>query len=253
MAASTLIVYEPLDSLIEKVDYWREYVDFYEKYWGGPTSPYGVWFGNEYEAFRGALSAHMGIDKDAIEDCFFMKDQEGKYFVAPYNSQANLVYSENIIPFEWFLLFSEEERKSFYTHWGFNGINYETQITRALDRISEADAVLSTLQSAGDNEVVRALSAFMSDFIQKGLTDIKIWLSGYNDSGHIVLNYGEICSIIHPYTLDNEKSVKEMRDLIYMIRDKKFEEAESSLKIFIQKWEEIRSKAAGEIDKSLIQ
>src|SRR3990172_9280505 len=38
MAQSFLILYEPLDSLVEKREYWNNYITFYEKYWGGPTS-----------------------------------------------------------------------------------------------------------------------------------------------------------------------------------------------------------------------
>ena len=81
MAISSLLIYEPIDSFRDKAYYWKEYAKFYEQYWGGPTSPLGVWFGNEYEAFRESLSKHLGMDKEEIEDCYFMKDKEGEYYV----------------------------------------------------------------------------------------------------------------------------------------------------------------------------
>ncbi|MFA9408115.1 MAG: hypothetical protein ACERKJ_04685, partial [Candidatus Dadabacteria bacterium] len=72
-----------------------------------------------------------------------MKNEEGKYFVAPMYSKSNTAHSENIIPIDWFVLFSEEERKSLYTHWGFNAIHYDTSIDTALDRIKQALQILS--------------------------------------------------------------------------------------------------------------
>ena len=105
MAKSTLVLYEPLGSMTENSYYWTEYVQFYEQYWGGPTSPFGVWFGNEYESFIRALSGHLGIDAGEVEHCFFTKDEDGKYYIAPFNSKSNLFFCENFIPVEWFILF----------------------------------------------------------------------------------------------------------------------------------------------------
>ena len=115
MATSTLVVYEPLISFGENGEYWKEYSAFYEKYWGGPTSPFGVWFGNEYENYRTALSEHLGMDDENIQDCFFLKKDED-YYVAPLKDSTNVFSFENSIPPEWFVLFDESERKNFYSH-----------------------------------------------------------------------------------------------------------------------------------------
>jgi len=71
--------------------------------------------------------------------------------------------------------------------------------------------------------------------------------------GFIVLNYGEICSLIHPYTLENERSVTEIWGILRLLAEGKEKEADSSMVILIQKWEEIRSRAEGNIDTSPIQ
>ena len=63
MPSCYLQVYEKLTSVHKDYDYWREYTSFYESYWGGPTSPYGIWFGNEYETFENNLADHLQIDK----------------------------------------------------------------------------------------------------------------------------------------------------------------------------------------------
>ena len=159
MAISSLLIYEPIDSFRDKAYYWKEYAKFYEQYWGGPTSPLGVWFGNEYEAFRESLSKHLGMDKEEIEDCYFMKDKEGEYYVAPMYSKSNSSHSENIIPLDWLLLFSEEERKSLYTHWGFNAIHYDTRIETALGRINKAIQILSNCFENNDANKLKSLFA----------------------------------------------------------------------------------------------
>ncbi len=253
MARSTLIVYEPIDSFRDKGSYWLEYTKFYENYWGGPTSPLGVWFGNEYRAFQQSLASHLGIDEQEIEDCYFMKDAHNDYYVAPASSKANILSSENIIPLDWFMLFAEDERKTLFTHWGLNAIHYDTNLKQAIARIVDAEGILEDYSKLEDRGVFTALYPGNVEHMQKGLSDLRAWLSGFDPSGFIVLNYGDICSIIHPYTLDNERSVSEIQGVLRLLQEGKAKEADSSLVILLQKWDEIRSKAEGNIDTSTIQ
>ena len=253
MARSTLIVYEPIHSFRDKSSYWLEYAKFYENYWGGPTSPLGVWFGNEYRAFQQALANHLGVDEREIEDCFFMKDSSGEYYIAPASSKANILSSENIIPLDWFMLFTEEERKTLFTHWGLNAIHYDAAIEEALKRIVEAEAILGEYSETQDKPAFTALHPGNVEHMKKGLSDLRAWLSGFDPKGFIVLNYADICSLIHPYTLDNERSVQEIWGILRMISEGKLKEADSSLMILLQKWDEIRSKADGDIDTAPLQ
>lgn len=255
MALSSLIAYEPLDTFSQNRDYWTEYVSFYEQYWGGPTSPYGVWFGTEYNNFRNSISKHLGIDEEEIEDCYFMKDKDGKYYISPFSSQMNsyIVHSENYIPLYWFLLFKHDEGEYFYTPWGFGGINYDTKINLGFERLKEADGIITrTLQKQKETRL--KLPGYDKLFeIQSGIGSLKAWLGGFDPSGYIVLNYGEICSFIHPYTMKNERSVNEIWQMIGLIKEDRFEEAHSVLSIIIEKWDDIRRKASGEIDKFTVQ
>ncbi|HEX3034152.1 MAG TPA: hypothetical protein VHT73_03340 [Thermodesulfobacteriota bacterium] len=255
MAKCFLIVYEPLDNLGEKRDYWSSYVNFYEKYWGGPTSPYGVWFGQEYEAFRRALSEHLGIDEEEIEECFFMKDAGGRYLVSPFGSGPNpyLLSSENYIPEEWFILFKGGERESFYTHWGFGGIHYDTKISLSLERLKEADEIIRKALQRYENTKSTLPILYKLREIQSRVHEFQRWLSGFDPSGYLILNYAEISSFIHPYTLKNENSAEEIWYTLSLIDKGQIEEAGSALNILIQKWDDIRRKASGEIDKSTIQ
>jgi len=253
MAISSILVYEPIDSFGDKSSYWKEYCEFYEQYWGGPTSPLGVWFGNEYEAFRNALSSHLDIEKKEIEDCYFMKDKDGKYYISPMFSKTNSSHSENIIPLDWFLLFNEDERKSLYTHWGFNAVHYDTKIQIALDRIEEALQILSDCFENCEEGELTSLFANNLSVMSQGLSDLEIWLSGFDKSGFIVLNYGELCSFIHASTLKNEQSVGEMWEFLHLLRNGQLEDASTSLRALFHKWEGIRAQTSGDVGKSTIQ
>lgn len=253
MAKSTLVLYEPLNSLMEKNYYWTEYVHFYEQYWGGPTSPFGVWFGNEYESFINALSGHLGMDQDDVEHCFFTKDEEGKYYVAPFQSKANLFFCENFIPVEWFMLFNEDDRQTLYTHWGFNALHYDTRVQKALERLDEAGEILSGVVNEHPGDLDNTTYTYIADSISAGHTELKTWLSGFDPAGFIVLNYGELCSVINPYSLERERSVEETWKFLRMLKEGSFSDADGSLKTLMRKWDDIRNYASGSLDNSTLQ
>ena len=253
MAISSILIYEPIDSFGSKSSYWKEYAEFYEKYWGGPTSPLGIWFGNEYEAFRKSIAEHLGMDEKEVEDCYFMKDENGKYFVAPMYSKSNTAHSENIIPIDWFVLFSEDDRKSLYTHWGFNAIHYDTRIEIALDRMREALQILSDCFDKYEEKKLMSLFANNLSIMSQSLSDLHAWFSGFEKSGFIVLNYGDICSFMDINALNKERSVHETWQFLQYLKEGDLQSASSALNILFQKWEGIRSQAAGEIDISTLQ
>ena len=248
MATSTLVVYEPLISFGENGEYWKEYSAFYEKYWGGPTSPFGVWFGNEYQNYRDALSAHLGMEEKSIEDCFFMK-KGTEYFIAPLKDSTNVFSFENSIPPEWFVLFDEEERKNFYTHWGFNTISYDAVLEDCIVRAVEAGSIISRCLS---DEDASEISGYLK-YLGEGVENLHNWMSGFLNGGFVILNYGDICTFIHLLTLGNEKSVMEIRNFINFIDNGEYKDAEKTIRIFGQKWEEIRSNCLGEAEKEIMQ
>lgn len=251
MASSTLIVYEPLNSFTEKPGYWEEYVKYYEKYWGGPTSPFGMWFGNEYSAFRDAIAAHLGVDKEQVDECLFMKDENGDYFIAPISGSNNIFSSENVVPLEWFTLVSEDERKNFYSHWGFNSIHYDSKLSESMERLLNARDMLQKGLDH-DNASRGTLKPFTESLI-KALDGLYSWLSGFQMSSFLILNYGDICSHIQPYTLKNENSVFDIKNILGLISSGNTREAELKLKIFFQKWDDIREKCTGAAGSTTIQ
>jgi hypothetical protein len=253
MAKSTLVLYEPLGVHTDKSYYWNEYVQFYERYWGGPTSPFGVWFGNEYESFVKALSESLGMAQDEIEHCFFTKDEEGRYYVAPFKSKANLFFCENYIPVEWLALFSEEDRQTLYTHWGFNALHYDTRVRTAIGRLDEAMEIVSAVADKHPAELDASSYSYLAEDLSRGLTDLKTWLSGFDPGGFIVLNYGELCSVINPYSLENERSVGETWKFLRLLKEENYRQADVTLRTLNQKWEDIRNSASGALDRSTLQ
>lgn len=85
------------------------------------------------------------------------------------------------------------------------------------------------------------------------LKDLERWLVQFDSRSYLVLNYGDICNHIHPYTLKNENSVKEVRNILELISLSGFAEAELKLKIFFQKWEDISNKCEGSAHHTQIQ
>lgn len=90
MAKSMLIVYETVDRFGRMSEYWKRYVNFYEEYWGGPTSPYGVWFGNEYNDFREKLSGALQVPDEEIRPDFYFDfpppDRPASFPIGPAGS-----------------------------------------------------------------------------------------------------------------------------------------------------------------------
>jgi len=254
MPMSVIMVYQPLDSFTEKRSYWEKYTRFYERYWGGPTSPFGVWFGQEYNNFRELLSKELGMEKPEIQDCYFMKEGEN-YFVCPLIKDANpyLMTSDNFIPLEWFVPFNAEERRYIYAQWGFGSMHYHTLIATGLERIARAlDVIENFSSSPQDTESYKIIGETLA-VLRARIEELRGWLAGFDHSGFVLLNYGELTSVIHPYTLKNEQSVLELWQVFELVEAQKYEDARTALSVLIQKWEDIRRKAVGETEKPAIQ
>jgi len=255
MATSNLIAYEPLDSFGLDKDYWISYARFYEIYWGGPTSPFGVWFGNEYQSFRKSISKELGIDESEIRDCYFLKDEDDNYYISPmqYKNQDYMIYVNNVIPLEWFTMFSEDERKTLISHWGFNAIYYHSQMSKSIERIDNVLEFLNN-QRYSRKEILGKFGILLFiDNIIRGCNETYSWIKSFDPNSYIVLNYGDICNYIHLYTLDNEHSVGELIDIIEKLKKNEFEQATKLINILVLKWTEISNFASGSESKDTIQ
>lgn len=252
MAISVLMVYQPIESTREKENYWRSYVEFYEKYWDGPATPQSSWFGREYDEFRQSLSNQLGMGKNEIQDCFFLQDENENYFIVPVGSDVNInIFSaENFIPFEWFLMFSKEEKHYFYTHTGFGAIQQESiyyngNVEQAQKRLQVAkeyiDTALNKIEVGSCQEFAEMLKELTDNIV-----NLENWLSGFDQRSIIILNYGEISNHIERESMKNEDSVSEIYSILSLAGEGKINEAESALTYLTSKWNSIRSAITGD-------
>ncbi|QMU56480.1 MAG: hypothetical protein GKS04_04970 [Candidatus Mycalebacterium zealandia] len=243
MAQSTLIIYDSIESVPEdERSYWRQYIDFYEQYWGGPMSPFGIWFGNEYGNFRRAIADHMGVEEPAVRDCFFIRSEDGVLYVCPLGGaeNPNILSCENAVPFEWFAAFEESGRRNFYSHWGFSSIHYNTKVGPTREKLAAAEETLSRAFDKTDHEKLRA----MVEWMEKGVRNMDRWFSGREEGGYAVLNYGDVCSVLTPQSLDRERSVEQVAKIFSLLDEGKWKESYEISARFFQKWEDLRQMCA---------
>jgi hypothetical protein len=256
MALSVLMAYEPLEKTGDKYDYWRSYISFYERFKDGPATPNTAWYGSEYDAFRESLSKKLGIAKDLIEDCFFMKDEDGNYFLTPVGSKVNpnIFSAENFIPLEWFLMYDGTEKKYFFTHTGFGAIRhdaiyYNTRVSKALGRLSESVKDIEAFLASPESGGAPTLAGILSD-LKSGALSLTHWLSGFDPGSFVMLNYGEICSRIDPDSIKIEDSVSELRSVLVLAREGDADDADKVLAMLLSKWEGINRSLAPAEEKS---
>ena len=198
------------------------------------------------------------MDKEFIEDCFFIKDKDDNIFISPLSETANpYVFScENYIPPEWFMLFSPDDKKLSFTHTGYgaisqDGIYYDTDINKAAYGIAKADSIIKNAAERS-GEVGSSIVGILAQ-LSGGVENIKSWLSSFNQKGKVVLSYGDICTYIPNYSLADENSVKDIWDILSLIENGKYEQAESKLNIFIVKWQETFGQASDAASRSTMQ
>ena len=255
MAKCNLIAYDPVNHFGDIKDYWIAYAKFYQQYWGGPTSPFGVWFGNEYKLFRTALSNELDIEESEIRDCYFLYDENDELFVSPHfdEMQNYMIYAENIVPFEWLALYEESERKTLFTHWGFNAIYYDAKTINCLGRIDNKIDILTNRMPVNEKAMKQLGIWNFFNNIKNGLYETKKWVESFSPNGYLILNYGEICNFIHYFTLDKEHSVNDLDIILQSLMAGNLDDTSSKVNIFLQKWAEISELASGSDIKSTIQ
>ena len=254
------MVYENLESLGANTNYWKSYVEFYEKYWDAPANSKSSWWGVDYEEFRESLSSQLGLEKKDIKDCFFTKDKNNKYYICPIGMEVNLniMACENFVPLEWFFLFESEQKAYFYTHTGFGAIHYDaiyysSEIKKSIEKLNISESILCDLINNRKDELRKYPELGRLNYILEGIKNIQSWLKGFSSGGIIILNHGEICSFIEPDSMKNEDSVGALWQILEDLKSGRLNEAESELKLLDCKWADIASKASGEFETRLLQ
>jgi len=246
MPSCCLQIYQRLSHFKDDKDYWVEYTDFYERFWGGPTSPYGLWFGNEYGTFQNALCEQLNIKENQIKECLFIKE-DNENFICPDNKLDNTPFSflvDNLIPIHWFFIFNESQKKVFKTHWGFGAIHYKSSIADVKKTINNFNSIIGETP-VEDLELRKYL-----DVIQEDLQDLNKWLHKFPSDSFIILNYGDLLASFPMTSLDKEDSVKIVSDFKLMLTKSEFENAKDLFKFLLERWTNIEFANQKDLSKS---
>lgn len=204
-------------------------------------SPFGIWFGNEYENFREAIAERLSVEKDAVRDCFFIRSEDGLFFcpLSP-GENRNILSCENAVPLEWFAAFDESGRRNFYSHWGFSSIHYNTRVGDARERLAAASDALSRAREKVEH---KGLSAAV-ERLAGGVRTMDGWFSGRDGGGYAVLNYGDVCSVLNPQSLDRERSVEQVSEALSLLGGEEWERAYGLFARLERKWDDLREMCA---------
>ena len=162
----------------------------------------------------------------------FKKKQLSEVSLIEENSK-NKLYSylvNNVVPLHWFLLFTEEQKKVFKTHWGFGAIHYASTVKGGLEMIKDGDN-LKPLLNDMENPTKQT---FVKIFDELSIT--ANWLSEFKTDSILILNYGDLLANLPPASLDKEDSVSILSDIKILIREKSFSDSEKLLNFLIERW-----------------
>jgi len=246
MPSCCLQIYQRLSHFKEDKDYWSEYTDFYERFWGGPTSPYGLWFGNEYGTFQSALCDQLNIKENEIKECLFIKE-ENENFICPDNKLDTVPFSflvDNIIPIHWFFIFEESQKKIFKTHWGFGAIHYKCPIDSAKKLINDFISLTDKNENRDDE-----LENYI-EIITQDLKELAVWLENFPNDSIMILNYGDLLASFPMNSLDKEDSVRIISDFKNKLITSDYESAKDMFKFLIERWTNIEFANQKDLSKS---
>ena len=246
MPSCCLQIYQKLSHFKADKDYWVEYTDFYERFWGGPTSPYGLWFGNEYGTFQNALCEQLNIKENEIKECLFIKEDH-ENFICPNNEPDDTPFSflvDNLIPIHWFFMFKISQKKVFKTHWGFGAIHYKSSLIAAIESINYFDSIVKKVQ-VEDLELRKYVYV-----IQQDLKDLNKWAHKFPSDSIIILNYGDLLASFPMTSLDKEDSVKIVSDFKSELTNSEFKNAKDLFKFLLERWTKIEFANQKDLSKS---
>ena len=136
-------------------------------------------------------------------------------------------------PIHWFFLFSENQKKTFKTHYGFGAIHYTNNLVSAKKKIDDFN-LLDNSSSSKNEQLFNYLN-----IIQKDLNEVRNWCDNFSEESRIILNYGDLLALFPPNTLDKEDSVKIISDLKSELKKENYSDALSLIEFLINRWSNI--------------
>lgn len=228
----SLWVYVPLEWFDgEERRYWDIYIDFHEKWWGGPIFILGASVTispEEFASIRQELAGYLNRKEEQIVDCYYFQEQSGKFYLSPWRPALGArasheppyhLYAQGRIPWAWFVLFDDNERVFYYGGW-YGNIGYSTKLANAFERLKKAIDIMDRFEaenrgsSQGDPRLRRLIE--VGEELKVGLLELRGWFAyhPYPPTASLVMDYSKAFEVVSPALLKGDRSSRDVWQLL---------------------------------------
>lgn len=131
------------------------------------------------------------------------------------------------VPIRWFVMFRDEERSLAEDEQGRLRLRYRTTTRRAMRRAEQAVVPLR-----------RSDLGPISDLI----VDLHQWMVNFDPTSILELDYAELCDFLTWDELDDDHSVRDIRDALEALEHEEFPRAADVYQGVLSRWAEVRSR-----------
>ena len=131
------------------------------------------------------------------------------------------------VPIRWFVLFRDEERRLGDDATGHTRLTYRTSTRRAIRRAEQAVVPLR-----------RSDLGPISDLI----VDLHQWMSAFDPSSLLELDYAELCDLLTWDELDDDHSARDVREALDALEKDEYPRAADVYQGVLTRWAEVRSR-----------
>jgi hypothetical protein len=131
------------------------------------------------------------------------------------------------VPIRWFVLFRDDERTLAEDESGRLRLRYRTTTRRAMRRAEDA---------------VRPLRRSELGPISDLIVDLHQWMANFEPSSVLELDYAELCDFLTWDELDDDHSVRDIREALEALEREEFPQAADVYQGVLSRWAEVRGR-----------
>lgn len=247
--ASNLRVYVPLDGFINaEREYWEKYTKFQQRWWGGTVFT-RFWFWvpeEEHQLYQKEMARYLDRPPKRITHAYFFQGSNGIYYISPHRDghlkrgyvNHFFLVGEQRVPVEWFALFEDKERV-LYHFPGQEDISYSTRLQKARERLGRALKAVANLEERVGDKVVNFWDYYLARLgLSLGNRSLIIlrWFDLFPLESYVVLEYGGVAKLFSPGELKEDRSCKDLWNLLVSLEWGNLADARFYLKILNDRW-----------------